>query len=71
MKKKSKADKTSTVTIPLAKYEKMQIEIKDLTYALGKVNEAVKEALDENGRLREINAEIKDKYFALWAQMEK
>lgn len=61
---------TSTVTIPLAKYEKMQIEIKDLTIALEKVNEAVENALEENGRLREINAEIKDKYFALWAQMK-
>ena len=62
---------TSTVTIPLAKYEKMQNEIKDLTIALEKVNEAVESALEENGRMREINAEIKDKYFALWAQMEK
>ena len=62
---------TSTVTIPLAKYEQMQNKIKDLTIALEKVNEAVENALEENGRLREINAEIKDKYFALWAQMEK
>lgn len=61
---------TSTVTIPLAKYEKMRNEIKDLTIALEKVNEAVENALEENGRLREINAEIKDKYFALWAQMK-
>lgn len=61
---------TSTVTIPLAKYEKMRNEIKDLTIALEKVNEAVENALEENGRLREINAEVKDKYFALWAQMK-
>ena len=62
---------TSTVTIPLAKYEKMQNEIKDMTIALEKVSEAVENAIKENGRLREINAEIKYKYFALWAQMEK
>jgi hypothetical protein len=69
--KMRKAGTTSTVTIPLAKYEKMQIEIKDLTIALEKVNEAIENALKENGHLREINAEIKDKYIALWAQMEK
>jgi regulator of replication initiation timing len=68
--KKRKAGTTSTVTIPLAKYEQMQNKIKDLTIALEKVNEAVENALEENGRLREINAEIKDKYFALWAQMK-
>jgi hypothetical protein len=68
--KMRKAGTTSTVTIPLAKYEQMQNKIKDLTIALEKVNEAVENALEENGRLREINAEIKDKYFALWAQMK-
>lgn len=68
---KMRKSTTSTVTIPLAKYEQMQNKIKDLTIALEKVNEAVENALEENGRLREINAEIKDKYFALWAQMGK